>query len=113
MPTANMTRGTNGRPLIGGFDLSNLTVQPAGEKIEYWNRQVSLDVEEIKLSDVLTNDKYLKYNLLANIMINDEKVKLDTVVSLYASGHVKEIRAKKKCYRCYGNKYLGNRVVRS
>lgn len=113
MPTAIMTRGTNGRPLVSGFDLSNLTVMPSGEPIEHWTRQVSLDVEEITLQKVLDSDKHLKYNLLANIMINDEKVSPSSVVSLYRSGKVKEIRHNKNCYRAYDKMYLGTRKLRS
>lgn len=110
--TANMTRGSTGRPLTRGFDLSNLTVAPAGEKIEYWDRQVSLQVEEITLREVIASDKLIKYNLLANIM-KDEGVNLNEVVSLYACGYVKEIRVKKNRYRCYRNKYLGMQKTRS
>lgn len=106
--TAQRTRGTDGKPTWRGFDLSNMYADPAGERIDHWDREVSYK-ETTTLSSVLTENKYLKFDLLANILLRDEKIKPETVVELYANGMIKEIRIRKKKYRAYGYTYLGKR----
>lgn len=106
--TAQRTRGSNGKPTWGGFDLSNMYADPAGDRIDYWEREVCYKATDT-LENVLSSDKYLKFNLLANILVRDEKIKPKTEVELFATGAVKEIRVGKRKYRTYGNKYLGKR----
>ena len=110
--TAQRTRGTNGKPTFGAFDLSNMYVDPAGERIEHWDREVSYQ-GSCTLQELFDNDKLIRYNLLAGILLNDEKIDPNTPVDYYASGNVKEVRvgktSYKKIYRVVGNKYLGKR----
>lgn len=110
--TAQRTRGTNGKPTFGAFDLSNMYVDPAGERIEHWDREVSYQ-GSCTLQELFDNDKLIRYNLLAGILLNDEKIDPSTPVDYYASGNVKEVRvgktSYKKIYRVVGNKYLGKR----
>lgn len=110
--SVNATTGERGNRLVAGFDFSNLKPQPSGEgPRDLWERDVSYR-GEATLAEVLKSDKWISFDLLANIMKKDEKVKPSTEVSLYSSGHVKEIRVKKKCYRIYGKKYLGTQSLK-
>lgn len=106
------TRGTNGKPTFGEFDLSNLYVDPAGEMPDHWERQVSYQ-GTCTLQELFDNDKLLRYNLLASILLNDEKIDPNAEVDYLACGNVKEIRvgktSYKKIYRTVGNKYLGKK----
>jgi len=104
-----------GRITDGGFDLTNLSPAEAGERMDPWVREVTLR-GTTTLNEVLTKDKYLKYDLLASILVNEEKVPLDTQVQLLTSGHIKEIRTLKsngetviRRYRCNGTTYLGSK----
>lgn len=110
--TAQRTRGTNGKPTFGAFDLSNMYVDPAGERIEQWDREVSYQ-GSCTLQELFDNDSLIRYNLLAGILLNDEKIDPNTPLDYYASGNVKEVRigktSYKKIYRVVGNKYLGKR----
>lgn len=104
------TRGSNGKPTFGEFDLSNLYVDPAGERIDDWAREVTFQ-GSCTLQELFDNDKLIRYNLLASILLNDEKIDPNTPLDYYASGSVKEVRigktSYKKIYRVVGNKYLG------
>lgn len=104
--TAQATTGTDGGRLSYGFDKSNIFVDGMGERMRTLEREVSY-VGTTTLRDALTNNKYIRFNLLVNILKNQEKVPVATEVELYASGNIQEIRIKKKCYRIKGNKYYG------
>lgn len=105
--TAQQTTGSLGQRLVAGFDLSNVFVDNSGDRpIRVWEREVTYQ-GTATLDEVLSLDKYLKFDLLANILRGDEKLPLSTEVELYASGAIKEIRVGKKAYRCKGNKYYG------
>lgn len=110
--TVQRTRGSNGKPTFGEFDLSNLYVDPAGEGVDYWAREVSYQ-GTCTLQELFDSTKLIRYNLLASILLNDEKIDPDTEVDYYASGSVKEVRvgktSYKKIYRVVGNKYLGKK----
>lgn len=110
--TAQRTRGSNGKPTFGAFDLSNMYVDPAGERIDAWAREVSYQ-GTCTLQRLFDNDRLMRYNLLASILLNDEKIDPNTELDYYASGNVKEVRigktSYKKIYRIFGNKYLGKR----
>lgn len=110
--TAQRTRGSNGRPTFGAFDLSNMYVDLAGERIDHWDRQVTYQ-GTCTLQQLFENDRLMRYNLLASILLNDEKIDPSTVVEYYASGNVKEVRfgktSYKKIYRIVGQTYLGKR----
>jgi hypothetical protein len=103
---AQATTGVLGQRLIAGFDLANVFVDNMGDQIQVWDREVSY-VDTVTLAEVLSSDKYIRFDLLANILVKDEKVSRKTEVSLYASGNVKEIRVDKLAYRCKGTKYYG------
>lgn len=100
--------GADGKRLVRGFDLSSVFVDSMGDKINHWDREVCYK-GTATLRDVLKKDKYLKWDLLANILRKDEKVPLDTELDLFATGKVREIRIKKRQYRIYGELYLGKR----
>ena len=103
---AGASTGILGQRLVAGFDLADLFINNVGERIQIWDREVTYKGTET-LENVLTSDKYLRFNLLANILLRDEKVPLKTKVGLYASGNVRELRVDKKAYRCHGSKYYG------
>jgi len=108
--TVQRTRGSNGKPTFGEFDLSNMYVDPAGERISDWDREVSYQ-GTCTLQKLFENDKLIRYNLLASILLNDEKIDPSVELDYYACGNVKEVRigktSYKKIYRIVGNKYLG------
>jgi hypothetical protein len=110
--TAQRVRGSNGRPTWGAFDLSNLYVDPAGELIDHWDREVTYQ-GTCTLQQLFDNDRLLRYNLLASILLNDERIDPNTEIEYYSSGSIKEIRfgktSYKKIYRVAGQKYLGKR----
>lgn len=107
MVTAVQTTGGDGQPLVNGFDLSNLRRQESGEgKANHWNREVTYRASCL-LSAALVADKLIKFNLLANILIDDEKVNPNAVVDLYSSGAIKEARIGNTRYRLRGTQYLG------
>jgi len=103
---AQATTGILGQRLVAGFDLANVFVDNMGEQIQVWERQVSY-VDTVTLEEVLTSNKLIRFDLLANILINDEKIPRDTEVGLYSCGSIKEIRVGKIAYRCKGAKYYG------
>jgi len=123
--TARATTGVLGQRLVAGFDLADVFVDNMGEPIQVWEREVSykgtttldtiiyadeiwedMSAEERKESRQTFKD-YNKLNMLAHILYRDEKVKLDSEVSYYMSGDIREIRVGKLSYRCKGNKYYG------
>lgn len=106
--SAQATTGVTGERLCYGIDRSNCVPMDVGEPIRYWDREVTYNGDDT-LYNVLTLDKYIKYDLLANILYNDEKISEHTIVSLYSSGMVKEIRIGKRRYRIHGKKYLGKK----
>lgn len=110
--TAAAVTGVLGNMLQDGFDLNDLTPMQAGERINYWDREVSFDFSGT-LSDAFRNEnKFSKYNLLATIMHTRENIPLNTPVEFFVSGAVKEIRVKKKRFRIVNSKYLGCENVR-
>lgn len=110
--TVQRTRGSNGKPTFGEFDLSNMYVDPAGEMVDLWSREVSHQ-GSCTLQELFDSNKLLRYNLLASILLNDEKIDPDTPLDYYACGNIKEVRigktSYKKIYRVVGNKYLGKK----
>ena len=106
--TANAITDSLGRYNTGDFDLTALTPGEVGEQKDFWEREVTYR-GEASLEDIFSKDKYLKYDLIASILVNQEKVPIDTLVEMYTSGVVKELRIKKKRYRVVGNTYLGMR----
>lgn len=106
--TAQAVTGVDGRRLVGGWDRSDIRPHLAGETVEVWDREVTYKGDAI-LKDILAGTKYPAYNLLANILVNDEKVDKNKEVGVYASGTIKELRVGKKAYRSQGVKYFGKR----
>jgi len=114
--TANYIYGETGYRVWGtnGLDLaSGLNVSLAGDgPIDPWVREVSINHNEITLSEILEDDSMIKYNLLANNVMREKGITLETIFDLYACGAVKEMRVVGKggdAYRCIGSKYLGKR----
>jgi hypothetical protein len=107
--TAAAVTGVLGNMLQDGFDLNDLTPMQAGEKVDFWDREVSFNFSGT-LSDAFRNEnKFSKYNLLATIMHTRENIPLNTPVEFFVSGAVKEIRIGKKRFRIVNSKYLGSR----
>jgi hypothetical protein len=118
--TANATTGVLGQRLIAGFDLANVFVDNMGEQIQVWEREVSY-IGTATLDQILNSDElfelkeitmkqfrdFNKLNLLANIIVNDEKVSIDSEVQYFMSGNIREIRVGKIAYRSCGTKYYG------
>lgn len=112
MTTANAVTGQTGHLLSSGFDTSDIRPLEAGYRISHWDRQVSYQGEDT-LDNILTKDKYLKYNLIAH-QLKDDGVSLSETVEMYFSGKVKELRIHEGRqtvwrYRIYGDSYLGKR----
>ena len=92
--TAAAVTGVLGNMLQDGFDLNNLTPMQAGERVDFWDREVSFNFSGT-LSDAFRNEnKFSKYNLLATIMHTRENIPLNTPVEFFVSGAVKEIRMR-------------------
>lgn len=100
--------GQDGKRLVRGFDLSNVFTDNMGERIQPWEREVCYK-HTATMREVLKEDKYIKWDLLANIIRREEKIPLDTEVELFATGKIREIRIKKKHYRVIGHSYIGCR----
>lgn len=118
--TAQATTGSDGKRLYGrhGLDLSNIFVDNMGERIDPWQREVTFQYEDT-LENVTNPDipKYAKYDLLAWNLINEEGYGTETVVRMYASGKVREMRVAEasgvkyrvwRIYRMIGNVYYGS-----
>lgn len=113
--TAQATTGINGQRLRFGFDPSCIQPAVAGDRaIDPWEREVTFKTTET-LSEVLDPNTprtvLYKFNMLA-LSVRDAGVPMDTEVSLFASGHIIEIRTntrKQRIFRAVGNKLLGER----
>lgn len=115
---AAATTGIGGQMLEfdGGWDRYNINVEEAGERIDYWDRQVSFD-GTATIGEILDAERggLTKYNQIAFTVLNakklDMKVSLDTEVELYYSGLIKELRVMKgrsgRRHRMHQNVYLG------
>ena len=114
---AAATTGVCGQVLEfdGGWDRYNMSVQEAGERIDYWDRQVSFD-GTATIGELLAASRggLTKYNQIAFTVLNakklEMKVSLDTEVELYYSGLIKELRVMSgrsgRRHRMHQNTYL-------
>ena len=112
MTTARAVTGVTGAYLSRGFDRADMFVDPGGERIRVEEREVSF-IGEFTMQDVLYSFDsknarlFERFSMLASRVEDEEGVSLDTVVGLYASGTIREIRVGKKKYRSQGSKYYG------
>ena len=112
MTTARAVTGVTGAYLSRGFDRADMFVDPGGERIKVEEREVSF-IGEYVLEDVLysfdSKDARIfeRFSMLANRVQFEEDIPLDTVVGLYASGTIREVRVGKKKFRSQGSMYYG------
>ena len=111
MFSASATTDSLGRGLVMGMDFSTLSVAASGERIDPWAREVCYKVSTT-LGELFTQDKYMKYDLLARIVQRENKeLKMTDSVSCFATGAIKELRIGKKKYRISNSDYLGSRKI--
>lgn len=101
--TARATTGILGQRLWGDIDLNNISPDNMSSTLDVWEKDLKENYKNVVLDDVLTEDKYIKYDLLANFA-KDEGVPLDAKVNLSAKGTVKELKYGKKRFRADGPK---------
>jgi hypothetical protein len=112
MTTARAVTGVTGAYLSRGFDRSDMFVESAGERIKVQEREVTFlgefTVEEVLYSFGGKNERlFERFSLLATRVQSELNLPLNTIIGLYSSGAVREIRHGKKCYRAYGSTYYG------
>ena len=112
MTTARAVTGVTGAYLVRGFDRADMFVDPGGERIRIEEREVSF-IGEFTMQDILYSFDsknarvFERFSLLATRVQHEENIALNSVVGLYASGSVKEVRVGKKRYRSHGATYYG------
>jgi hypothetical protein len=71
--------------------------------LDVWEKELKEAHKKVTLSEIFTNDKYIKYDLLATYA-HEEGVPMDAEVNLLVRGNVKELKWKKLAYRAKGPK---------
>jgi hypothetical protein len=94
-----------------GMDFSTLRVEATGERRDPWARDVSFK-DSTTLSELVTKDKYMKYDLLARRVQHEHKgIQMTDVVACFANGGTKELRIGNRKYRISNADYLGSRKI--
>ena len=99
--TARATTGINGKRLWGEYDLDNLVPDNPTQTLDVWEKDLKENHKKVKLEDVLSEDKYIKYDLLANFAMR-EGVPMDAEVDLSAKCTTKELKWKRQRFRANG-----------
>ena len=69
--------------------------------LDVWEKELKEAHKNVPLDDIFTNDKYIKYDLLATYA-HEQGVPMEAKVTLYLQGNVKELCWKDKSYRAKG-----------
>lgn len=101
--SARATTGITGQRLWGEWDLNDLRADNMSTMLDVWEKELKEVHKRIKLDDIFTDDKYIKYDLLATYA-HDEGVPMEAEVNLSIRGSVKELKWGKFVYRAKGPK---------
>jgi hypothetical protein len=108
--TAQATTGVTGeRSMYMGLDLRNLKPECAlGEESPVF-KEITLDKKVYTVSDLMTSDYGLKYDLILNMMLRDGTIDYDTKVKVGSEGRLREVFLvkEKESYRIFGKTYYG------
>lgn len=107
---AQATTDSLGRSLVNtyGIDFTMLTAQRLGCASEE-AKQVSIKyMYEETLGRALIAERFASYNLLINILLNDEKISPTTFAKFYNAGRKKVIIIGDAQYCIEGKKYYGD-----
>lgn len=88
--TARATTGVLGQRLWGDWDLHDLRADNPTANLDVWDRELKEAHKKVKLEDIFTDDKYIKYDLLATYA-HEQGVPMDAKVDLYIQGNIKEL----------------------
>lgn len=105
---AQATTDGLGRQLAYGFDFTTLKADRLGTATEEARHiAVQYKYEEV-ISRALNMKRFASYNLLLNILLNDEKIAPDTVAKFYNAGRKKVVIIGDAQYCIEGKKYYGD-----
>ena len=103
--SARATTGVCGQRLWGDIDLCDLLPDNMSTTLDVWEKELKDSHRNVILGDIFSEDKYIKYDLLANFA-HEEGVPLDASVNLSIKGSTKEVKWKegKVTFRSNGTK---------
>lgn len=110
--TAQATTGSTGAyTLWNGLDLSNLRAECALGETPMIDKEINRSKKKHLVSDLLTSDEGLKYDLILNMMLGDGVIDYDSKVQIGFNGRLKEIYVckDKDAYRIWGKTYYGKK----
>lgn len=108
--TCNVTTGSTGeRTMFMGLDLSNLKQAHVLGETPVVDKDINLDKKEYTVSQLMSSDFGLKYDLILNMMLRDEVIKPTTKVKVGSNGRLREVYdiKAKQGYRIFGKTYYG------
>lgn len=108
--TAQAIFGSTGqRTMAYGFDLSNLKPEFQLGDTPVVDREVVLDKKVYTVSDLMSSNVGLKFDLILNMMLRDGTVDFDTKVKVGHNGRMKDVHIIKsgETHRIWGKTYYG------
>ena len=110
--TAQATTGITGSfTLWNGLDLANLKTECSLGETPMVEKEVNRSKKKYLVSDLMSSDEGLKYDLILNIMLDDKVITMDSKVQIGFNGGLKEVYVckEKTAYRIWRKTYYGKK----
>tara|TARA_Y100000385_G_scaffold54771_1_gene52305 strand:- start:1324 stop:1704 length:381 start_codon:yes stop_codon:yes gene_type:complete len=110
--TAQATTGITGSfSMWNGLDLANLKTECGLGETPIVDKEVNRSKKKYLVSDLMSSDEGLKYDLILNIMLDDKVITMDSKVQIGFNGGLKEVYVckEKSAYRIWRKTYYGKK----